>query len=141
VKIVLIAAVGLCLVTTGCHTYAWEPVADEIEGTWTLQPVEPTYIEQWTFDNGQLTISINGTFLQFEDANGNTVGYLKYHVENLILNHYLIIDNLPLTNGQYRIHDSIVRWLFIMSDDNEFYISSESQEGLKGGWQYHFFRI
>jgi hypothetical protein len=103
--------------------------------------VEPNYIEQWTFHNGKLTISINGFFLQFDDGSGNMVGSLNYHVDNLITNHYLIIDNLPMTNGQYRLHDSIVRWLFIFSSDNEFYISSESREGLKGGWQYHFLKL
>lgn len=140
VKTVIVVASAFSLMAADCHTSPWEPVADELEGTWTLQPVQPNYIEQWTFDNGQLTISINGFFLQFDDQ-GTTQSSLSYHVDNLITNHYLVIDNLPTTSGGYHIHNSIARWLFISSDANEFFISSESIEGLKGGWQYHFFRI
>jgi hypothetical protein len=137
---VLVVASAFSLMAADCHTSPWEPVADEIEGTWTLQPVEPNYIEQWTFANGQLTISINGFFLQF-DKDGTTQNSLGYHVDNLITNHYLVIDNLPTTNGQYHIHETIARFLFISSDANEFFISSETTQGLKGGWQFHFFRI
>lgn len=140
-KTTLLAVFAAWLIASGCHTYAWEPVADEIEGTWTRQPVQPNYMEVWTFDNGKLTININGFFLQFMDDNGNPVSALDYRIDNLITNHYLIIENLRTTSGTYYLHETVRRWLIIQSDPNEIYISSESDNGLKGGYQFHFFKL
>jgi len=140
-RLPIVFFIACALAVAGCHTYAWQPVADQVKGTWTLQPVEPTYIEQWTFNSGKLTIAINGTQVEFEEDNGNTVAHLTYRVDNTILNHYLIIDNLPLTSGYHRIHPTIERFLVITAGDDELYLSSESEEGLKGGFQFHLFKI
>lgn len=129
------------LFMSNCHTYAWQSVGEQILGTWTLQPVEPTYIEQWTFANGQLMIDVNGSTLMFDD-NGTTVDHMTYRVDNLITNHYVIIETLPTVGNQWPyLHNDIVRWLVITSGDNELYLESITSTGLKGGYQFHFYKV
>ena len=133
------SAAVLGLFMTNCHTYAWQPVADQIKGTWTLLPIEPV-IEEWTFDNGKLTISIDGIFQQWDD-DGTIVDYLTYRVDNMITNHYVIINSLKYaTNQFYHPHESIVKWLVITSGNNGLFLESIDNRGLKGGWQYEFTR-
>jgi len=63
--LIILFALATWFNATSCHTYVWQNMDKKIAGTWTRMPVEPGYIEIWNFDNGNLSITINGVALIF----------------------------------------------------------------------------
>lgn len=134
------------LLFTGCHTAIWQDVNSEIEGTWTLQPAAPGNTFQFTFQGGELSFTLNGNPVPLQDLDG-TVTYpsVEYRVQKQINNHYVIIDKLFFEKWgfgiiRYNVFDIVDRWLVVTVNENELYLSSEGETGLKGEFQYHFFK-
>jgi hypothetical protein len=131
------------LMFIGCHTYLWQNVGNEIQGTWTLMPVEPGNTVQFTFEKGKLRVARNGFPITFEDENGNVVDEIGYSVENKLNNQYVYIDKYLMPGFGYQSHmfNKTFRWLVITVKDDELFLESLGEEGLKGEFQLHFFRF
>jgi len=127
--------------SSGCHTYVWQNIDKKIAGVWTRMPVEPGYIEIWNFDNGKLSITVNGVALIFQKDDGTTTTTLNYTITNTIDNHYLYFDNLKATNAQWSLQEDIERWLIITLNNSELYLSAETKKHQKGGTQKEFYRL
>lgn len=120
----------------------WQDVETDINGTWTKLPVEPGNEIQYTFDNGALTITVNGTPVEFTDDDKTVYPALSYRVDKKISNQYLIIQQLrnPSSVGRTEMFYGTNRWLVVRQKDNELYLMSEGESGLKGEYQLEFFR-
>ncbi len=130
---------------SGCHTAIWQDVEGEIEGTWTLQPAEPGNITQFTFEGGALSITRNGAPVDMQDEDGTVFTSAEYRVQKQINNHYVVIEKLFFEKWgwgiiRYNIFDRVDRWLVVTLNEDELYLSSEGEDGLKGEFQLHFFR-
>ncbi len=141
-SLLLLLTVSLLFILPGCHTYLWQDVETDINGTWTKLPVEPGKEIQYTFDNGTLTITVNGSPIEFTDDDKVVYPGLSYRVDKKISNQYLIIQQLrnPSSIGRTEMFYGTNRWLVVKQKDNELYLMSEGESGLKGEYQLEFFR-
>ena len=131
------------LALTGCHTFAWQDVEGGINGTWTQLPAQPGNIIQYTFDNGTLSITVNGLPVNFTDEDKNQYPSLEYRVDKKADNHYVIIQKLrnPSSIGRTEMFYGTTRWLVVKQTGSELFIISEGDNGLKGEYQLEFFKL
>lgn len=133
---------GITFIFAGCHTFVFQPVEKDIQDTWVLMPVESNNVVEWTFDDNELSIEVNGVPVKFEDENGNEIGATTYSIENSITNHYVYIKPEKITNAHPNILPQHIRkWLIITLNDTELFLESiNTDSGQKGEFQFHFFR-
>jgi hypothetical protein len=128
-----------------CHTYVFQGVDSQIQGTWTLMPVEPGNTIQYNFDNGKLSITLNGVPLQFEDDKGNVSTDVNYRVENNLTNHSVVIDKVLIPNypvsWQRNMFGRTRKWTVITSKSTNFFLMSEEENGLRGQYQLQLFKF
>ena len=124
----------------GCTTHAFQPVAKQIQGEWLIQPITDNYEEIWRFENGSLTIFINGDQISFKNNNGTTSDVLEYTVDNTLSSHFVHLQSKVADNGPKNLVPDQKKWLVIKINNEELYISSESHDGRKGEYQLHFIK-
>ena len=144
-RALLLPLISIALLSlSACHTAVWQDVEGNVEGTWTLMPVDTGLQIQFQFSNGLLTITDNGIPLEFhpEGQGANTSTTIEYDVIKQANNHYIHTPRLVIKNFGWRSYMfmNTERWLVITSKEKELYLESIGYEGLKGTFQLHFFR-
>lgn len=144
IRKVAIVLLLLPLTLVSCHTYVWQNVSSQMEGTWTLMPVTAGNTIQFTFKGGKMSVTQNGIPVTFEDENGTTtVNQIDYSVKNELTNQFVYIDQYVMPGFGYKssMFTRTIRWLVVTVKDDELFLESFGEEGLKGEFQLHFFRF
>ena len=142
-RIPLLAIAFVCLATVmqSCHTSPFQNVDSQIQDEWTLMPVENGNTTVWKFDNGTLSISVNGDPVTFKKNDGTEVKALTYSVDNSVSNHYVYIDVLNQTGTTTTsLPAHLKKYLVVKSKSDELYLESIGDTGHKGEAQFHFFK-
>jgi hypothetical protein len=133
------------LTLQSCHTYVFQGVDSQIQGTWTLMPVEPGNTVQYKFSNGKLSITLNSVPLQFKDDKGNLTTEINYRVENNLTNHSVVIDKVFILNypvsWQQNMFGRTRKWTVITSKSTNLFLMSEEENGLRGQYQLQLFKF
>jgi hypothetical protein len=133
------------LTLQSCHTYVFQGVDSQIQGTWTLMPVEPGNTIQYKFSNGKLSITLNSVPLQFKDDKGNLATEINYRVENNLTNHSVVIDKVFILNypvsWQQNMFGRTRKWTVITSKSTNLFLMSEEENGLRGQYQLQLFKF
>lgn len=109
-RLFLFSLTAFALFTWGCHTFVFQPVKKQIEGTWIADP-QDTVVTKWTFSGGSLVINVNGV----------DTTTISYTVKNKITKHLLVLDK-PLVNE--------TRFVIVKVNKTQLYLASESKPNI-----------
>ena len=134
----------VCIVSSlffSCHTYFFQPVKKQLEGTWIKSPLDAAKQEEWTFtDDGKLYIVNydidfpNTTRDTTYSCKDGTKDYIDWQIENKVTKHFLYTDEWP----PFCSAETNAKWLIIKLNKSILYMSSQENVKTRGSWQQGF---